>query len=166
MAFFMKRIVLIGCVFLILSCLVKRGKSDIPQFNLLLVDSSTVVNPSKDKPGRPTVIIYFSPDCLDCQEETDALISRINEFKNIDFVFVTIDAMERLRVFVSHYKLNRFDNVIVGKDISFGFFNYYKPKATPFTVVFNKDKSLVGAFLGSGDRLQILINLMHKIQGI
>src|SRR4051812_3473123 len=50
----------------------------IPPFSIQMPDSSWF-SKVKLKPNKPTLILYFSPDCGHCQLETEEVLSKMKE---------------------------------------------------------------------------------------
>lgn len=94
--------------------------------------------------GKPIVIIYFSPDCEDCQRLTEKLLDRINDFKNVSFAMVTYQPVEMVSKFIIKYKLNQYENIFVGTEGNYLFLkNYYKIAQFPLVVLYNKNGDLI-----------------------
>ena len=51
----------------------------IPEFSILLADSTHFTNKNIQK-GRPTVIVYFSPECSHCQADAKNLMEKLDSF--------------------------------------------------------------------------------------
>src|SRR5689334_2826097 len=66
-----------------------RQFATIPQFKILLMDSTTWFTKAGLSSKKPTWIIYFSPDCGHCQIETEEIISNIKSLQNIQILLVT-----------------------------------------------------------------------------
>ena len=58
----------------------------LPPLQLLLSDSITKFTTADLPKKRPVLIMFFSPDCEHCQHETEQLVARKDEFKNIQVV--------------------------------------------------------------------------------
>lgn len=94
--------------------------------------------------GKPIVIIYFSPDCEDCQRLTRELLARINEFKSVSFAMITYQSVENVSQYVSKNSLYKYDNIYVGTEGSSLFVkNYYNIVQFPFVALYNKNGDLI-----------------------
>lgn len=122
---------------------------NIPPFKLLLTDSSTYI--TKDDLGKkkPVMIMLFSPDCDHCKHETEDIISHIDEFKKIQIIMSTVNPFDKMVDFYNKYDLKRFDNIIVGKDVSYFFPVFYSIHSLPFLAFYNKKKELISVFPGA-----------------
>ena len=122
---------------------------NIPPFKLLLTDSSTYV--TKDDLGKkkPVMIMLFSPDCDHCKHETEDIIKNIDAFKKVEIVMSTTNPFDKMVDFYNKYDLKRFDNIIVGKDVSYFFPVFYDIRSLPFLAFYNKKKELISVFSGA-----------------
>lgn len=156
--------VLIGISFILLgSCAFVTDKSDIPSFNLLQIDSTTIFNTKNIKAGKPIVLIYFSPDCEHCQEETAGILKSMDSLKNVQFYFITEDPLERLKVFYKYYHIDRYSNIFLGQDYQ-PFFrkNLNQKGITPYLLIYNHNRKLKAVYPGG----TVVHNLIKTIQDI
>lgn len=134
----------------------KKPKPEIPSFDLLLQDSVTHFNTNQIPDGKPTAILYFSPDCEHCQEETDSLLHNIEYLRHVQFYFVTNDPIERLKVFNHYYKMYNYPNITLGQDYRFFFISHFKPDGPPYLLIYDKYKRLRAIFKGATSASQIV----------
>lgn len=152
---------------LLIFCLVSCKSSshdagDIPSFNFLLPDSVTQVNTSTIQKGRPTVLLYFSPDCEHCQAETSFIIRHMDSLRHVQFYFLTNDSIERIKVFKAVYKLDKYDNITVGWDNQFFFPRIFKGAMPPYSVLYDKDKKQQKIFQGD-EEAEKLVQYANKL---
>jgi thiol-disulfide isomerase/thioredoxin len=115
----------------------------VPEFRLLMQDSSTIFN-TKDIPkGKPIVLIMFSPDCHHCEELTASIIKNIDKLKNTRIYMLTPMTISMIKPFYEKMELAKYKNILVGKDHEFFFPNYYKAYDIPFIAVYDKNKKFV-----------------------
>jgi thiol-disulfide isomerase/thioredoxin len=94
--------------------------------------------------GKPILIIYFSPDCEDCQLLTRELLVRINEFRNVSIVMITYLSVESVSDFVAKNKLHNYSNIYVGTEGSnLSVKNYYNIGLFPFIALYSKNGDLI-----------------------
>lgn len=151
----MKRVLFIyTSIFLLSACAGNKGT--LPSFNILMADSATVFN-TKDIPeGKPSVLIFFSPDCEHCQAETEGILKNMDSLKNAQFYFVTIDPINRMKVFNGYYKLFKYSNIVVGRDYSFFIPKYFKDAAPPYSVIYDRNKQQRYTFKGVATSRQLI----------
>ena len=133
-----------------------KNINDFPSFNILLPDSLTIVNTCKAWKEKPTVLVYFSPDCEHCQKETASILHNMDSLKNVQFFFITNDPLNRLIVFNWYYKIYRYSNITLGRDYSFFFPGHYKDVSPPYTMIFDQYKHLAAVYKGESEARDII----------
>jgi thiol-disulfide isomerase/thioredoxin len=118
----------------------------IPPFQI--IQSNGRVFKAENLPfGKPIVIIYFSPDCEDCQQFTKELLNRINEFNNASIAMITYLSLNTVKQFVSDYHLDKYSNIYIGTEGNSYFVgNYYKVAKLPFLALYNKNGDLIKVY--------------------
>lgn len=123
----------------------------LPAFNVLLMDSTTLLKIGDIRPGKPTVIFLFNPYCPYCKAQTEELVKNIKDLSGVRFYLISSYPFAQVKNFFSHYGLEKFPSVIVGQDYS-GFSEvYYKAAAVPYIAIYDKDKRLKEVFVGRVD---------------
>ncbi|WP_407522042.1 hypothetical protein PDL71_13760 [Lacibacter sp. MH-610] len=115
----------------------------IPDFKLLLVDSSTSFYTENLDGKKNTLIMLFSPDCDHCQHQTEDIIQNIAAFKNTQIVMTTVLPFNQMKTFYETYRLQRFKNIIMGRDVLYFFSPYYRAQFTPYLALYNKKGELL-----------------------
>lgn len=134
--------VLAGLLFLLPSeACSQKGK--IAPFKIVLADGKTFS--AQDLPkGKPVVLIYFSPECEECQKLTETLIKNIDDYWGISFTMVTYLPVESVSQFVVKFNLKKYPNFYVGTEgNSFIVRYYYNVKKFPFVAVYDRNGNLV-----------------------
>jgi thiol-disulfide isomerase/thioredoxin len=94
--------------------------------------------------GKPIIIIYFSPECDDCQELVQILLTRIEDFKKASIAMITFLPVESVKKFVAKYDLNNYSNIYIGTEGDYFFVrDYYKIEKFPFMVFYNENGDLI-----------------------
>lgn len=117
----------------------------IPPFKILLADSSWYSKTSLPA-TKPILIFYFSPTCGHCQLETEDLISRLKDLKDLQVVMITSLPYADMANFADHYKLSRFGSIKVGSDPQRLVTNFYQVKSTPFSALYDRKGKLVKVY--------------------
>ncbi len=115
----------------------------LPSFKMKLTNGQLFSD--KDlSPNKPTVLIYFSPDCGHCQILTTEVLKKIEYFKKTQIIMVTFLPVNEVADFERKYQIAKYSNIKVGIEIPALYFkNYYKLENTPFTALFDKHKKLI-----------------------
>lgn len=94
--------------------------------------------------GKPILIIYFSPDCEECQKLTGELLGRIDDFRNISIAMITYQSIENVKKYVSKNKLNNYSNIYIGTEGSSLFVrNWYNIMTFPFLILYNSNGDMI-----------------------
>jgi hypothetical protein len=118
----------------------------LPPFQMLRADGRLFR--ARELPmGKPIVIIYFSPDCEECQKLTEELVSKIEDYWKASVAMITYLPVNTLPDFISKYKLNIYPNIFVGTEGNTFFLReYYRIHRFPFIALYNKDGDLIKSF--------------------
>ncbi|HEX8331656.1 MAG TPA: redoxin family protein [Segetibacter sp.] len=117
----------------------------IPPFKIQLTDS-TWFSKSALSNKKPTWVIYFSPDCGHCQQETEEILSNIKSLKNLQIVMIASRPFEDVKNFYDYYLIRRYPNIKMGIDAARMVTNFYKVERTPFSALYDKKGDLIKAF--------------------
>lgn len=120
-----------------------------PPFKLLLTDSSSYFTKDDLSKKKTLMIMLFSPDCEHCQHKTEEIIQHIVAFEKVQIVMSTTLPFEKMVEFYNKYELKRFDNIVVGKDISYLLPTFFNIRNLPFLAFYNKKKELISVFEGA-----------------
>jgi AhpC/TSA family len=129
----------------------------VPSFDILKMDSTTVVHAEEMPCGKSVVIVYFRPDCPHCQKETKNLLGNIDKLANIQIYFLSGAPLSAVKDYCNHYQLDKYSNITIGTDYNHSFAHIYKPGSVPFTAIYNQRKKLVGIYKGEITTTEILI---------
>lgn len=150
----MKFTILIACI-LLTSCYgkepVKTGKEGklLPDFSLLLMDSTSIFN-TKDIPsGKPFVLFVFGPHCPYSKAQMQAMVDNMGELTNIHFYIFTLAPFNQVKQFADKYQLDKYANVTIGIDTSNIFGQYMSITGVPYLAVYDENKQLKKSFEGN-----------------
>ena len=134
----------------------------LPAFNIMLTDSSTIVNTFNIPEGKPTLIMFFDPECKHCQAVTKMFLNKMDSLKDVRFYMITsVHDMNKIREFYNENHLADYKNIeVVGRDYEFFFVTYYAIKYVPDMVLYDGHKKLVKFFEGHVTTSE-LYNLTH-----
>lgn len=139
------------------------NKRNLPSFNILRVDSPNTFNTNQIPEGKQTVFFYFDPDCEYCKHQTEVIISIINDLKQTSFYFISDWPENNLKDYYTRYKLNRYPNILVGRDLNSSFGNHFKPSGVPCLAIFDKNKKLKNLIIGTASSDSIKRYLLNSI---
>lgn len=115
----------------------------VPPFRIVQADGRVFL--AQNLPvGKPIVIIYFSPECEECQKLTAGLLSRLNEFSDVSFAMITYQPRENIAGYIKKNSLDKYENIFAGTEFPTLFVrDYYNIMNFPYMVLFNKNGDLI-----------------------
>jgi hypothetical protein len=118
---------------------------ELPAFNILLQDSSTIFNTYNIEEGQPVAIMFFDPECKHCRHTMAALLPGMDSIKNVRFYLVTPQHnVTALRNFYKEFRLADYKNIeVVGRDYEFFFITNYGTKNLPDVALYDAQKKLI-----------------------
>lgn len=149
----MKMIPVILCVFFT-SCQFNRNDayissiSSLPSFPVLLLDSTTLIDPHTNSINKPILLIYFRPDCPHCKRETSWIINSPEMLKGYQIYFITGYSIQEALNYSKMFHLNQYHNIFIGKDFNHSFKSIFKPSAIPFIAIYNSQRQLAKIYTG------------------
>jgi peroxiredoxin len=138
-------------VFLSLICVIachsgqsrEAALSNLPKFDMLLMDSTTILKAQEIPTGQSIVLLFFRPDCPHCQQETRNLLAHADSLRNVRVYLLAVEPFEDIKSFYLKFHLDRYKNFTVAKDHDFSFFRAFRPGTVPYTVIYDRNKRLV-----------------------
>ncbi len=118
-----------------------------PKFSFITIDNSIFSN-NNLKSTSSTVFIYFSSECDFCQYEAQSIKNSIEDFKNVQLIFVSSEPVNKIRQFVDQHELNNYQNIIFLHDHLSVFSNQFKARSIPYVLVYNENQRLIKAHKG------------------
>lgn len=128
---------------------------NIPPFTLLGIDSTTFTRDALKK-NRKTMIMYFSPGCEHCRQETDSLVKYIDQFRDTEILMATYQPYEEMKTFYNEKNLAKFPNIKMGYDTKYFFPPFYKMINLPFMALYNAKGQYITSFEGETAMPRIL----------
>ncbi|MFZ4751701.1 MAG: TlpA family protein disulfide reductase [Chitinophagaceae bacterium] len=119
---------------------------------------------SRDIPfGKPVVLVLFNPSCGHCAEVAQKIKAQINQFLDVQFVFITgLNLLGELKTFAESTGIQDQKNIIVSADNSDVTKEIFEYKGIPQIMVYNKDHFLQKTFYKEVemDSLRFYLNKM------
>jgi len=115
----------------------------IPPFKIRLVDGKGFTYKDLDK-NKPLVLIYFQPDCPECQAFTAALAKKLPALKDLQIVMITFEDLKLVKAFDEKYHLSQHPNLKIGSEgYTFIVQKYYQIEHFPIVACFDPSGSLL-----------------------
>ncbi len=154
----MKKIVVIAIAFLFTYAVHAQVNPDtipahlqnlrLPDFKLLLTDSSTSFYTEQLSKKKTTILMSFSPDCDHCKNQTKELVENIQKLRSVQIVMATTYPFEMMKQFYTDYQISNYKNIIMGRDVLYFFPKYYRNHYLPLITIYNKNGELIHYFDG------------------
>ncbi|QHS61040.1 TlpA family protein disulfide reductase [Chitinophaga agri] len=122
---------------------------ELPAFKIQMMDTTVKFNTADIPKGKPVVLFFFGPDCPYCQAFTKEIVTRMNELKDVRFYLVSVADFKEIHMYDTLFKLDKYKNVTIGKDMNAFFFTYYKAPGYPYMAVYDKKKEFREIIVGS-----------------
>ena len=117
---------------------------DLPAFEAVYMNGKDTFNTFNIPKGKPSLIIYFSPDCDHCKKMLDEMLPQFYQLKNVNVYMMTFMPPIALQVFNRAYHLENYEAVkFIGQDFKFFFPTYYGVSSVPDIVLYDKNKRFV-----------------------
>jgi thiol-disulfide isomerase/thioredoxin len=146
------------------SCHIRQKELYLPSFNLLLLDSTTILNTSQIPEGKPFVMLYFAPDCDHCQRVIKDLLKNMDKAKDTKFYLFTANRFNELKEFNKEYNLSSFKNIVVGRDYELFMVRKVSDAIPPYLTIYDKYKERRAIFGGEHKATKI-IDVLQLIKG-
>ncbi len=119
----------------------------IPPFKMTL-SNNRIFSATELPKGKPTILIYFDPECEHCQKLMTEFFKKINEFKKAEIVMVTYKPVNEVAAFEKMHSTKKYNNIIVGTEgLAFYLRDYYGLMVMPFTALYDKKGNLSHSYI-------------------
>jgi len=133
--------------------IVAEEKPKLPNFEITNLDGKSFAIAQLPK-NKPTVILFFHPDCEHCQAEATELQKHTDKFSEANFLMITWDDLSTIRAFMDKYQLHA---PITAYQISNNTLaQTYGTIRLPTVYIYNTDQELIQQFNGEAKAEAIL----------
>lgn len=115
----------------------------------------------KKLPNKPIVFVYFNSDCDYCKSEATKIHERIEDFKNIQLIFISFEKAIAISQFAKKYKLYNKENVLFLEDRKAIFSQIFDAKSIPYILVYDANRKLLKKFKGA-TKIDSILELLHR----
>lgn len=120
----------------------------LPTFEIVNLDSSGTISTYDIPKDKPILLMFFSPDCDHCIQMTGKMLDHMDVLKKVRIYMITPMSLQLLNTFYKNMNLEKYDNIVAGKDEAFFFPRFYQVSTVPYIAVYDQHKVLVEAFPG------------------
>lgn len=118
-----------------------------PQFYFYDEKGSVVTHNEFDN-DYTKVLVYFNSSCSLCQEEFHFINKSINEFVDTQFIFISTEEFDDIKLFALKNQLLNIERVVFLQDRDLKFSSFFKYDVVPSTFVYNSKGKLLEAIKG------------------
>lgn len=123
------------------------NRDTIPEFTLQTLTGEIFTK--QDLPtNKPSLIIYFSPDCQHCHYEASVIRDSIQRLSDISILWVSQASKETLRNFAEEYDLTNYSNIFILQDQGNAFKRLMAITISPAILIYNEEQKLITLFKG------------------
>jgi len=130
----------------------------IPEFSFETINGESFTQ-NDINTDMATVFIYFNSECEFCQYEATSIKENIDQFTNIQLIFVSFETKEAIQIFINQYKLNNYDNITFLSDPRGDFSERFDATTIPYVLIYDRDQKLVKKHKGQLSINNILASL-------
>ena len=96
------------------------------------------------KPGKTIVFLYFNSECDFCQYEAESISNHIDEFNEIQLVFISIEPIEKIKEFSEKYNLHkRYKHHCFYRMLMVVFSEQFNVTTIPYALAYDKHQNLI-----------------------
>lgn len=114
----------------------------IPEFEFTTLGNKKLSN-SNLKTDITTIFIYFNSECDFCQHEAKSISENLDNFKNVQFLFVSTEPIEIIKQFAETYNLNNQPIITFLHDNTDTFANRFDATSIPYLLIYDKNQQLI-----------------------
>ncbi|PWV44526.1 thioredoxin family protein [Chitinophaga sp. S165] len=117
---------------------------------IVLLKGDTVSKFSSDSlvKGRPTLLYFYGPGCLQCDTFSRKLLDSIDLVKDVNLLFISAGSFHEVKTYQQKYNVERFSNVKLGLDYNNAFIKFYGGVALPLLVFYDRNQQIKRANYG------------------
>lgn len=119
----------------------------IPNFSFYTLDGKEFSDKNLQK--KPSVFVYFNSECIYCQSETKKIQERLEDFNEVQLIFISFEKKEIIQQFAKDYELLDQENVLFLEDRKGEFSKLFDVTSIPFMVIYDEQKKMLKKFKGA-----------------
>lgn len=121
--------------------------AQLPAFRLQTLQGTMFSN--NDLPQNvPTICIFFNSTCDFCQHEAQSIHDHLDQFTNVQFVFISDESLDTIRNFATTYQLNTQTNITFLHDRNSLFSTQLDIQSIPTLLIYNSARQLLKKHTG------------------
>lgn len=122
--------------------------SQFPMVALMGTDGKPFISSELAGQEKSKIVVYLSPICGACAEQTSAITSGMDQMKDVQFLLVTAYAPESTEAFLEDHAIGSFSNIRFGYDANLTLQQHYQLNAVPSIYLYNAEGQLSQEWTG------------------
>lgn len=114
----------------------------IPDFELLTLEQKPSTKANL-KSNTNTIFIYFNSECDFCQHEAKSISDNLDNFKNLQFIFVSTEPIADIQQFSKQYNLDNEQNITFLYDNLDTFSSQFDATSIPYVIIYDQNQKLI-----------------------
>jgi thiol-disulfide isomerase/thioredoxin len=139
----------------------QNDSTTLPKFEFQSIKNGIISYKDCDN-DKQTVINFFHPDCIHCQEMGRAFMLRKPLLTQTNLVLISTAPIVEIKKYAHDYQLDNQENIQFGQDTSGNFFKYFGDAYVPMLLIYNPDHTRKAILKGDdttpNDVMSILSN--------
>jgi thiol-disulfide isomerase/thioredoxin len=121
----------------------------LPNISVHTLPDSAIFSSKNLPKNTPFLLMFFSPDCDHCHQQTNELLAYKKELKGVKILLLSVAPYEEIKKFYKDFGLASMPNVKVGQDKNFKLGLTYKVTTYPSIFLYDRRAILAKAFVGN-----------------
>lgn len=121
-------------------------ENDLPQLSLTTIEGKQFI--IEDEFNGKTVLVFFQPECEDCQRQAHAIKQSIEAFENFSLYFVSSAQTAQIAAFADHYELDSHQNIIFAQTTVQDVIQSLGQIPAPSIYIYSDEGKLIKSFNG------------------
>lgn len=92
---------------------------------------------------KATIFIYFNSTCDFCQHEAQSISENLDQFSNVQFLFVSTEDTEIISQFATQYNLHNQPNITFLHDTTDTFTTAFGANSIPYLLIYDQSQNLI-----------------------
>ena len=121
----------------------------LPEINAFTIYGECFDSAEYLDPAKRTAILFFHPECEYCRKEIEGIIARQREFRNVQWLFITLAPTEIVEEFLTEYPLESILDAYVLREDWPDTYKRFGVKGPPALFIYDENGNLLKRHMGA-----------------
>ena len=131
----------------------------LPEINAFTIYGESFDSAEYLDPSKRTALLFFHPECEYCRKEVEGIIARQREFRNVQWLFITLAPTEVVEEFLTEYPLESIPDAYVLRENWPDTYEQFGVKGPPALFIYDENGNLMKRYMGATSIKTILQDL-------